>query len=53
MTLPTRMLDLEESNSSEAICLCEGKDLPRGTKYITLSHCWGSYAIVTLEKGTF
>jgi hypothetical protein len=46
------MLDLEESNSSEAICLCEGKDLPRGTKYITLSHCWGSYAIVTLEKGT-
>jgi hypothetical protein len=33
--------------------LCQGKDLEPGTKYATLSHCWGDQGVVTLTKDTF
>jgi hypothetical protein len=39
--LPTRLLDLNECDTSGEARLVVSKDLDRTTPYVTLSHCWG------------
>jgi hypothetical protein len=39
--LPTRLVKTERVGSELTARLCNGSDLSRNTKYITLSHCWG------------
>jgi hypothetical protein len=47
--IPPRLVDVGiEEHYSPRICL--GASLPQGTKYVTLSHCWGGKVAVTLEK---
>ncbi|KAI1325299.1 hypothetical protein F5Y16DRAFT_401610 [Xylariaceae sp. FL0255] len=51
--LPTRLVKVT-GLMSEVISmrLCLGKDLPPGTRYLTLSHCWGGANIVKLTQGS-
>ncbi|KAF8848133.1 HET-domain-containing protein, partial [Acephala macrosclerotiorum] len=37
---PTRLIDVGNT-AVNTVRLCMGKDLPPGTSYFTLSHCWG------------
>jgi hypothetical protein len=39
--LPTRLLDLNDFDTSGEARLVVSKDLDRTTPYVTLSHCWG------------
>ncbi|KAF4628845.1 hypothetical protein G7Y89_g9301 [Cudoniella acicularis] len=42
--LPTRLIDVgvdDDDNNNRRLRLCESKSLPEGTRYISLSHCWG------------
>lgn len=45
--LPTRLLDVTQFRETSRIRLVSPQDepalFPRGTKYATLSHCWGSW----------
>jgi hypothetical protein len=45
--LPTRLINTGLSASS-LVRLCRTSDLPIETKYLTLSHCWGTLNINTL-----
>lgn len=47
--LPTRLLDLGQSEHDSNIRLVESKDLPSNTEYATLSHCWGAHPVIRLE----
>ena len=38
--LPTRLIDASRFPEAN-LCLCNGENLPKDTKYLTLSHCWG------------
>lgn len=40
--LPTRILRLNDTPTGMTWQLVQGVDCPAGTKYCTLSHCWGS-----------
>jgi hypothetical protein len=46
--LPTRLLDV--GTNGHELHLCLSKDLPEDTKYLTLSHCWGSKRFLTLTR---
>jgi hypothetical protein len=46
--LPTRLLDVGTNGHEFHLCL--SKDLPEDTKYLTLSHCWGSKHFLTLTR---
>ena len=46
--LPTRLVDVGLDDT--AVRLCQGDSLPRDTRYLTLSHCWGSVAFTTLTR---
>ncbi|KAK3369693.1 heterokaryon incompatibility protein-domain-containing protein [Lasiosphaeria ovina] len=39
--VPTRLLHVAVRNNPDTIRLCEKGDIPKGTVYATLSHCWG------------
>lgn len=42
--LPTRLVCVGSGPASDPeIRLVQGKDLPRDSRYLTLSHCWGGY----------
>ncbi|KUJ12714.1 HET-domain-containing protein [Mollisia scopiformis] len=43
---PTRLLKVSEDPDS--IRLCEKDEIPHGTVYTTLSHCWGAVVLGTL-----
>lgn len=47
--LPTRLVDLRNAS----IRLCLGIDLEPGTKYATLSHCWGNKRFLTLKGDNY
>ncbi|KFA76717.1 hypothetical protein S40288_09390 [Stachybotrys chartarum IBT 40288] len=51
--MPIRVLDVGERKIFRVHikpCLQEGRDLPLGTKYVTLSHCWGGVVPTKLLK---
>ncbi|KAF5669453.1 het-domain-containing protein [Fusarium heterosporum] len=49
--LPTRLIKVSGLGTTVFLTkLCLGKDLPLGTRYLTLSHCWGGADIVKLTK---
>jgi hypothetical protein len=48
--LPTRLINTGLSSSS-LVRLCGTSDPPIETKYLTLSHCWGTFNINTLTAG--
>lgn len=49
--LPTRLIQVTGFGTSVfSTKLCLGKDLPPGTLYLTLSHCWGGADIVKLTE---
>ena len=48
-SLPTRLIDL----GPDRLCqprICVGANLPVGTRYMTLSHCWGDLAFMRLTS---
>jgi hypothetical protein len=47
--VPTRLIHLG-SGSSLQPRLCITHDIPKDTKYVTLSHCWGRLDILKLQK---
>ena len=47
--LPTRLLYLDTASS---IRLCSTANLPHGTEYMTLSHCWGKSPTMKLRKNS-
>ncbi len=53
--LPTRLLDVG-SESDSRLRLVLGKDVPRRSRYLTLSHCWGGHMperLSTINLATF
>ncbi|KAI1369914.1 heterokaryon incompatibility protein-domain-containing protein [Xylaria arbuscula] len=51
--LPTRLVKVTGFMTKvSSLKLCLGKDIAPGTKYMTLSHCWGGADIVKLTAGT-
>lgn len=39
--MPDRLIDVKNPASSN-ICVVNGTDVPQGSNYVTLSHCWGA-----------
>ncbi|KAJ2985535.1 hypothetical protein NUW58_g5475 [Xylaria curta] len=51
--LPTRLVKVTGFLSDViSMKLCLGKDLPPGTRYLTLSHCWGGADILKLTESS-
>ena len=51
--LPTRLVRVAASGGAVTSAkLVNGINLPMGTRYLTLSHCWGDGKFVALAKGT-
>jgi hypothetical protein len=48
--LPTRLVAVQRTLTGLSARLCDSQLLPSGTKYITLSHCWGSFKFLTLRE---
>jgi hypothetical protein len=46
--MPTRLLGV--GTNGHELHLCLSKDLPEDTKYLTLSHCWGSKRFLTVTR---
>jgi hypothetical protein len=46
--LPTRLLDIGETSTTSYIKLIPSSSLPWDTKYLALSHCWGSKPVYKL-----
>ncbi|KAH7126041.1 heterokaryon incompatibility protein-domain-containing protein [Dactylonectria macrodidyma] len=49
---PTRLLHLGSPSSPMEVRLVEGKSIPSGTEYLTLSHCWGHVQPLQLTSQT-
>ena len=47
---PTRLLYVGTADDFEDIFLSESETFPQDAKYATLSHCWGSDPIISLQK---
>jgi hypothetical protein len=47
--LPTRLLHLEK----DSLRLCHSSEIPCGTQYATLSHCWGGLESLKLLKSNY
>jgi len=47
---PSRLLSITAKDSPLSIRLCVGSEVPTNAKYMTLSHCWGSLAILKLTE---
>ena len=47
---PTRLLYVGITDGFEDMFLSESEVFPHETKYVTLSHCWGSNPILSLQK---
>ncbi|KAK4080930.1 hypothetical protein Trihar35433_2035 [Trichoderma harzianum] len=39
--LPTRLIDVQPLGPDSDVVLCNGCDIPAGSPYVALSHCWG------------
>ncbi len=50
--LPSRLIDIGPLEQEPFIKLIKATDLPRGTQYIALSHCWGGQCSARLTKST-
>lgn len=50
--LPTRLLALAYINGNQHIRVDDTTNLPLDTKYVTLSHCWGSKCYISLTTET-
>ena len=48
---PTRLLYVGTADGFEDIFLTESETFLQDAKYVTLSHCWGSNPIISLQKG--
>lgn len=42
LQLPTRLLYVPAFAAGSVVALCESSNIPRCTRYVTLSHCWGN-----------
>ena len=51
--LPTRLVYVGDPDAKTRPKLCLSEDLPPGTKYATLSHCWGQRKYETLTKSSY
>jgi hypothetical protein len=49
--MPTRLLDIGDNIDSRPR-LCHRDAIPPGSRYLTLSHCWGKDPIYTLNNST-
>lgn len=49
--MPTRLLDIGDNIDSRPR-LCHRDAIPPGSRYLTLSHCWGKDLIYTLNNST-
>ena len=49
---PTRLLQVQPSNPSPKAYLRQTDQIPKAVRYTTLSHCWGQYMPVKLQKST-
>ncbi|KAF1986510.1 HET-domain-containing protein [Aulographum hederae CBS 113979] len=47
--LPTRLIDLGKASSPQ-LRLCDSSEVPRNSKYMTLSHMWGANKILRLLR---
>ncbi|KAK8175972.1 hypothetical protein IWX90DRAFT_127946 [Phyllosticta citrichinensis] len=45
--VPSRLLKLENKDCGKTVSLVLSHECPQGTRYMTLSHCWGSRPIET------
>jgi hypothetical protein len=48
--LPSRILDVQASESADGLCLCSGDG--RHGSYVTLSHVWGEAQVITTTLST-
>src|ERR1700733_7877539 len=49
IALPTRLLEVAGGPEGQTLLrLCEGRNLQPYTRYVTLSHCWGKEAMISL-----
>jgi hypothetical protein len=49
IALPTRLLEVVSGPGGRSLLrLCEGRSLQPYTRYVTLSHCWGKEAMISL-----
>lgn len=46
---PTRLIHVKGNAGRLQARVCEGEDRPTNSRYLTLSHCWGSAPIYTLK----
>ena len=49
-SLPTRLLAFSSDPDEHSAKLILGEHLPKGSRYMTLSHCWGGHSPITLTK---
>jgi hypothetical protein len=50
---PTRLLQVQPFEPSSKVHLRQAAQIPENARYATLSHCWGQYMPVKLQRGTF
>ncbi|CAM1503309.1 Fc.00g080850.m01.CDS01 [Cosmosporella sp. VM-42] len=50
---PTRLLHLGTEPEMTTVRLVDGKDVPGGAAYLTLSHCWGDNVPLRLTGGSY
>ncbi len=48
--MPTRLIRIDRGKTDIAASLRDGASLASGTKYLTLSHCWGNADFLTLTQ---
>jgi hypothetical protein len=48
--LPTRLVDIGIHDDNRGLRICESRSLPAGTRYLSLSHCWGLNPIIRCLK---
>ncbi|KAH7079760.1 heterokaryon incompatibility protein-domain-containing protein, partial [Paraphoma chrysanthemicola] len=49
---PTRLLQVQPFEPSPKVYLRQAAEIPADARYSTLSHCWGQYMPVKLERST-
>jgi hypothetical protein len=50
-SFPTRLLAFSSDPDEHSAKLILGEHLPKGSRYMTLSHCWGGHSPITLTQG--
>ncbi|MCJ1282909.1 hypothetical protein MMC26_002235 [Xylographa opegraphella] len=50
---PSRLIDVGDLVCGDLLRLCESADIPSGSLYVSLSHCWGKLEIFKLTTKNF